>query len=229
MAFYPGGKKRLGRELAEVITEISSAYNVKGYCEPFCGMLGVYRHIPESFRECGINRVKFLAGDQNKYVIKLLEGVQNGWKPPSQQCTKKEYDRYKENNSSSLTSIFYGFACSCRGDFRSGYFDKNNCSIQSEDMVEIGSMLQDVRFSAGSYDQFSNVKQFVLYLDPPYRDTKNNYYEKDQRNSHFDYDEFIEWVREMAKDNLIFISEYTKPCREAKLVWEHGKEKLYMM
>ena len=32
-------------------------------CEPFCGMLGVYQHIPSLFDEEGLANLKYLAGD----------------------------------------------------------------------------------------------------------------------------------------------------------------------
>lgn len=55
MTAYHGGKQRLGKKLAEIIVDTSldivedENWEIKGYCEPFCGMLGVYRHIPDFF------------------------------------------------------------------------------------------------------------------------------------------------------------------------------------
>ena len=55
MTAYHGGKQRIGLEIAEnihllsTILEDHSNFKIKGYCEPFCGMLGVYKHIPELF------------------------------------------------------------------------------------------------------------------------------------------------------------------------------------
>ena len=52
MTLYAGGKKRIGEEIANVIYDISneSNFKIKGYCEPFCGMMGVYQHIPELWK-----------------------------------------------------------------------------------------------------------------------------------------------------------------------------------
>ncbi len=57
MTVYHGGKQRIGKQLAKVIVQESldiaddEGWSIKGYCEPFCGMLGVYQHIPELYNE----------------------------------------------------------------------------------------------------------------------------------------------------------------------------------
>ena len=55
MCSYHGGKQRIGKRLSSIIADqsldIEDEYDfkIKGYCEPFCGMLGVYKHIPDLF------------------------------------------------------------------------------------------------------------------------------------------------------------------------------------
>jgi hypothetical protein len=57
MTSYHGGKQRIGQKLAQVIYDESmdiseeEGFQIKGYCEPFSGMLGVYKYIPELFKE----------------------------------------------------------------------------------------------------------------------------------------------------------------------------------
>ena len=66
MTSYHGGKQRIGLPIAEYIHYIYSIIpeiKVVGYCEPFAGMLGVYRHIPELFED---NIQTYLAGDTNE-------------------------------------------------------------------------------------------------------------------------------------------------------------------
>lgn len=47
MTCYNGGKQRIGKKLADIIydesldIEYEYDFTIKGYCEPFCGMLGV--------------------------------------------------------------------------------------------------------------------------------------------------------------------------------------------
>jgi site-specific DNA-adenine methylase len=186
-------------------------------------MLGVYRHIPELLKD-----ISYYANDKNEHVITLWQALQRGWKPPTEAYSKKQYIDDKEGNNKSLDSIFYGFACSYRGDFRAGYFDRNNIESQASHCIEIAKKISMVTFSCGSFEQYCP-KGFIIYCDPPYKGTKNNYYEGNSRNSIFDYDLFIEWCKEMSQFNLVFISEYTKPCKESKLLWTKGKERLYVI
>ena len=57
MTTYHGGKQRIGKTLAQIFVEESIGiegeydFKIKGYCEPFCGMLGVYQYIPKLFEE----------------------------------------------------------------------------------------------------------------------------------------------------------------------------------
>ena len=52
MTYYIGGKKNIGEEISNIIKKVSDILEkekkieIKGYCEPFCGMMGVYQHIP---------------------------------------------------------------------------------------------------------------------------------------------------------------------------------------
>ena len=75
MTCYNGGKQRIGKRLSAIISEesldIEDEYDfaIKGYCEPFCGMLGVYQHIPELF-DNHVPKLKYKAGDINKSVLK---------------------------------------------------------------------------------------------------------------------------------------------------------------
>jgi hypothetical protein len=107
MTSYHGGKQRLGKQLAEIIVDTSldiaeeEDFDIVGYCEPFCGMLGVYRHIPEFFEEESYDNLTYLAGDGNGSVIKMWKAAQNGWKPPTI-CSEKTYNKLKNSPDSAL-------------------------------------------------------------------------------------------------------------------------------
>ena len=53
-----------------------------------------------------------------------------------------------------------------------------------------------------SYDCFSDVKDSILYLDPPYERTENYY------KFEFDSFKFYDWAYKMAEDNIVLISSY---------------------
>ena len=233
MTLYAGGKKRIGKEIADIISkktkeiEESEDFKVVGYCEPFCGMMGVYQYIPELF-EKHIPKLKYQAGDRNPYLIKLWKGLQDGYKPPTS-CSKKEYYKYKDEDAKSLKAIFVGFACAMRGVFRTTYFPNNNVALQAEHSVDIGNKIKNVKLKVGEYDSFSNLKGYIIYCDPPYKNSGSPYSIGEVYSTKFDYDRFVDWCIDMSKDNIIFISEYEKPCRECKLVWKKGNEKLFLI
>lgn len=233
MTYYPGGKKRIGKEIAETIInyvsrEVENGFKLKGYCEPFCGMLGVYQYVPELMHDAGFKKLKYIASDRNPYIIKLWKGLQNGWIPPSK-CTEAEFYRYKQQNNESLKGIFCGFAGSFQGVFRCVYYNKNNVPLLKEHCVEIATKLKNVNIIEGTYDIHNNLEGYILYCDPPYKDTPNRYHIKNKYATSFDYNKFTEWIKKVSQYNIVFVSEYTKPCKGAKQIWSNGKEKLFVL
>jgi site-specific DNA-adenine methylase len=110
MTAYHGGKQRIGRDIANVIYDVStmiereSGFKIKGYCEPFCGMLGVYQHIPELFSNHR-PKLQYKAGDINESVIKMWKDVQKGWIPPTT-CTEKRYNTLASSKTPSKEKGF---------------------------------------------------------------------------------------------------------------------------
>lgn len=233
MTYYTGGKKRIGSDIANKIVDLTftdKKINIKGYCEPFCGMMGVYNHIPELIQDITDKKIKYKAGDRNPYIIKLWNALKEGWKPPSK-CSRKEYYGYKDKNSDSVKSIFIGYACSFLGIFRNTYMESRNIPIQRDECMRIGKILNDnnVELTCGEYTIYSNLKGYIIYCDPPYKGTQNTYLIGSKFNNTFDYDKFITWCNNMSVNNIVFISEYTKPCKNSKMVYSNGKEKLYLI
>ena len=73
MCRYMGGKGRIGRFISEKIKEIEEKNEIKteSYFEPFVGMCGVMRHIP--------NDKPKVACDYNEDIVNLWRECQNGW------------------------------------------------------------------------------------------------------------------------------------------------------
>jgi DNA adenine methylase len=220
MTCYSGGKFRIGKKLAKIIYEESNdiedeyEFTIKGYCEPFCGMLGVYQHIPDLFKE-NVSKLNYKAGDMNKSVIKMWQSAQTGWKPPTY-ITKEEFDRLKKQDVSSAVKGYVGHQYSYGGQYFEGYSPKygksKNSSVQSNRVSKIGSDLKNVTFKSGSYTQYSRLKGYVIYCDPPYPNTYyKHYHNGDGKKADFDHEEFWEWCRKMCDDNIVFVSSYTAP------------------
>ena len=206
MTSYHGGKQKLGVKIVKEIYEISKENNkIVGYCEPFCGMLGVYQHIPDFFNK----KMIYLAGDTNDSVIRMWKRAQKNWKPPTT-CTKAEYERLKMSSNSALKG-YIGHQYSFGGQYFMGYAPsygkKVDSTKASEKVVSISKKLSNTKFSTGDYKQYSNLSNFIIYCDPPYQNTSQRY----KFMNNFDSDEFWDWCRFMSKKNIIFVSCYNAP------------------
>lgn len=62
--------------------------------------------------------------------------------------------------------------------------------------------LEQLEVTNRDYTAFSNVENAILYLDPPYENTKNPYKFK------FDHQLFYDWCVKMARKNVVIISSY---------------------
>ena len=220
MTCYNGGKQRIGKKLADIIydesLDIEDDYDftIKGYCEPFCGMLGVYQHIPELFDDHK-PKLNYKAGDINKSVIKMWQASQKGWKPPTL-VNEGEFNRLKKSTIDSAAKGYIGHQYSYGGQYFEGYSPKygksQDTSVQSERVCNIAKKLKNVTFNPGIYTQYSNLKGYVIYCDPPYPNTYYKHYNSGSDGKvEFDHDNFWSWCRKMSKDNIIFVSSYTAP------------------
>ena len=77
--------------------------------------------------------------------------------------------------------------------------------------------LQGVELIWGSYDDYSDFENCLLFLDPPYFQTTS------YKTGAFDHPKFWDWCRKMSEKNSVFISEYQAPD-DFECVW-HGKGK----
>lgn len=215
MTSYHGGKQRIGKRLAKVIYDTSlyisneEDFDIKGYCEPFCGMLGVYQHIPKLFKK----NIKYKAGDINKNVILMWKKAQKGWFPDIK-INKKEYDKLKHSKKESALKGFIGHHCSFGGKyfdtFRPERCKKKMIDNTIDKINDIGEELKNVSFQSGFYTQYSNLKNYVIYCDPPYS-IFNKYYDDENNILNFNHKKFWDWCRKMSENNIIFISEYKAP------------------
>jgi hypothetical protein len=210
MTSYHGGKQKFGKEIAyEIflnsldILEKQNNIEIKGYCEPFCGMMGVYQHIHDIFD----NKIKYKAGDLNESVILLWKKLKNGWKPPKK-ISENEYNEIKNSRNSALKG-YVGHQYSFGGKYFKGYAPKYGKIFDSEKVIDklsiMGKKFKDVEYKYGDYTQYSNLKNYIIYCDPPYSNTESHY------TSSFDSEKFYDWCIKMSKNNIVFVSEYKNP------------------
>ncbi len=198
MTAYHGGKKRIGRKIAQDIAKYSPKARV--YVEPFCGMLGVFIHSLNF-----IDAEYYIAGDINGSLIEMWKEIQGGWKPPKR-CSEKKFKKLKYNGETSAEKGFLGHALGFRGI----YFNTKRFDVDLEraaaKISDYKSEIGDISFFEGSYDQFSNIRGGVIYCDPPYF-IQSVYMDEFGSRRTFNFKEFYEWAEMMAKNNFVFISE----------------------
>ena len=79
-----------------------------------------------------------------------------------------------------------------------------------------------IKFYNKDYKEFSEIKNSILYLDPPYKKTFKAY-----KHSNLDHEDFYKWCKDMSKDNIILISGYYMPD-DFEVVYEFTKAKSTM-
>ena len=234
MTAYHGGKQRTGLRIAKAIADETGEivddtdFVLKGSCEPFCGMLGVYRHIPALFEDEDLVRrgFRYKAGDANRSVVAMWKAVQRGWKPPVK-TSEAEFERLRRDGKHRAKKGFIGHQYSFGGQYFQGFVGKyskhgspgkraekrpvKNAGAVKR-VLEVGEDIAEakVMFSGGPYTQFSKLRGYVIYCDPPYAKF-SKYYGDDRKRIPFDHNAFWDWCRRMSEHNIVFVSEYSAP------------------
>lgn len=219
---YYGGKGVIGKQLSAVILKDLESLNLSEhiseyiYLEPFCGACGVLRYLAYRFK-------KAYANDLCKDLIMLLKKVKNGTFD-NPKITKEKWLKFKYTNKSSAERAFAGFGCSYGGVWFNGYISNpsNNDMIYSS-LVRLAPKLQNTVFFNKDYSEFlkgiDSSKKYVIYLDPPYKDTCNLPWDE------FNSTEFWETVRKLGKmkNVKIYVSEVSAP-KDFKCIYKFERK-----
>ena len=209
---YLGGKHRLGKEISLILKHICPISH-KNYLEPFCGALGVFRHMTDDF--------KCLGSDLQPDMIQLWKGVKHNTFKPPKLITPEFYNNVKNQKEPSALRGFVGFLCSWNGMFFAGLAEykntnRNPAQEASNDIDKIKPLLQKktVKFMNCSYDKHKP-KKHLIYCDPPYKDTIGY----KGTGTGFNHDKFWNTMRKWSKSNIVIISEETAP-KDFKCMWK---------
>jgi DNA adenine methylase len=215
MTSYQGGKKRIGKRIYTVITELENILtgeHVLPYFEPFLGMAGVLRH----FAQEPYRRVS--ACDANIDLMLMWQALQKGWNPPST-CSRARYDELKTSPVHSAERAFIGFVASFGSNFFGNYrlhFNDKRDFLQEgrQALLNIRPKISRVRFlKARSYEEH-RPRGKLVYCDPPYVNNQlsSKYFQE------FDHEAFWDIMRKWSKSNIVVISESQAP-RDFKCIW----------
>lgn len=221
---YMGSKSRIAKHIVPIIQSYIDTTNCKGYLEPFVGGANVIDKIKHHCK---------IGSDKNKYLIALLKWVQGGGELYGS-VPKELYDKARNAFNTNDDTKFsdwemgnIGFLASYNGRwFDGGYaksgYEKTKTGMRFRDyyqeaksnLLEQATDLFSIKFECKDYREYKDLKGFVIYVDPPYQNTKQY-----ANATKFNYDEFWETMREWSKDNVVLISEETAP-EDFECIWK---------
>lgn len=216
---YMGSKNRIAKELSPIIQSYITE-ETKGYLEPFVGGANMIDKIIFDKR---------YGCDNNKYLIDIFNNIEKMERLPNS-ITREHYSdvRNSYNKKDNKYEIWYigmiGFLASYNGRFFDGGYgaiikDKSGKETNSyknafNNLHRQSPNLKNIIFKHCSFQEINkNISNYVIYCDPPYRGTKQYITSKN-----FPYEEFYDWCREMAKNNIVLISEYNMP-NDFECIW----------
>ena len=224
---YLGGKQRLGKHLSPFLHNVWNNYvsntdknmiKPNGYIEPFCGSLGVFKHMTD-LEDIGADSI--VANDYHPDLIEMWKQVQNeNFEFPSS-ISEEEFLEAKKIPSPNAYKAFVGFGMSFGGRFFGAYSQKYLGEKKEDFCKEMVNSLKRtqplikrkvVSFTNKKYQTLQPKNKFI-YCDPPYKQAKYPIkYRRDVKYYDvFDTEEFWEIMRKWSKNNIVLISEMDAP------------------
>jgi DNA adenine methylase len=168
-----------------------------------------------------IDKINFhtkIGYDADKYTIAVLNGLKDGVIPPYE-VSKEEYMDVKNNKDkySDFLVGYIGYELSFGAKFFGGYAKRDDFKRRGDiysyrHCIEQSKRLKDIAFECRDFRDINGLKNCVVYVDPPYKNTT-------PYKNEFPYNEFYDWCRKISKDNVVLISEYSMPD-DFKCIWQ---------
>lgn len=217
---YMGSKSRIANCIVPIIQKYIDDTEKKCYFEPFCGGCNVIDRI--------VAKRKF-GSDNQKYLIALLQNLNRINELP-EFVSKKHYTEVRDcyNHKDSSFEDWYigaiGFLASYNGRFFDGGYagvvhtkagtTRDYYAEAKRNLEAQAPNLKNVVFGCNDYRETKSIEGFVIYCDPPYKNTKQY-----GSSRGFDHDEFWNWVRHMSAKNTVIVSEHEAPD-DFRCIWE---------
>jgi len=157
-----------------------------------------------------VKKKSYKISDNNKLLIVLLKHIQKT-KGKHPVITESEYKILHANpNKNQLKAAYAAFCYSYNGKYFGGFVNKYGTREYPkerkryyDDLHENESFHKaDIQYT--DYSHYKNVKGKLIYCDPPYEGTT-------EYHSSFDSKKFWDFIRDVSKENYVFVSEYKAP------------------
>ena len=201
---YMGSKNRIAKYILPIMVNSADEKEIETWVEPMVGGGNMIDKVPCRFKRIGI--------DYNAHTIEALIAIRDLVNKLPDNITKDEYEHIKGSDPEPINS-WMRFVSSFGGKFDNGFARQGNPLKYRSEPIQEGlrnaqkqsPKLKGVKLINGSYDEYSNFQNCLIYCDPPYQGTSS------YKTGIFDHFKFWDWCREMSKTNLVFISEYSAP------------------
>lgn len=197
---YLGGKATASEHILNILN--NPFFNGYDYIEPFCGYCHILRRVT--------NKRSYTASDNNELLIVLLKHIQKTIHQHPH-ITQAEYTSLRKNpKANPLHAAYAAFCYSYNGKYFGGYVNKykgRNYPKERKryyDQLHANPVFHKTKLAFTSYKKYLPTKGALIYCDPPYQGTT-------EYHSAFNSAEFWEDMRNLSKDNYVFISEYSSP------------------
>lgn len=217
---YMGSKAKYAQHIVPILQKAIDENNVGIYIECFVGGANIIDKI-KCPRRYGY--------DRSDTLIALLSLAAEDFDKVLKEGSRELWDKGKayvkdgvmpEDMTLAEIGAMEFFASYCNGGFPRGYA-KNTATRDYfkeayRNLEKQAPALKGITFKCQNYWDLGACKNCVIYLDPPYQGTKTYGYANQPK---MDYDHFWNWVRELSKDNYVFVSEQSAPD-DFEVIWE---------
>lgn len=207
---YYGDKISISADIVSIINSYIISKNIEVYVEPFVGGANIIDKVI-----CN----KKIGNDIDKYIISLLQHMQNDGELPNELDAVTYNDclaHYK--NKDSKYNDWYLAAVGILGSNNNKLFNKGKFSKSYNDnkdyLIEQSKYLKDITFTCSDYRKL-DIENSLIYIDAP---------RKSNSKTKFKIDELWEKAREWSKNNIVLVSEITTPDDFVE-VWRENNDK----
>lgn len=172
----------------------------KPYVEPFVGGGNMISACPAPIR---------WGNDIAEYAVALLEGISNGWEPPTV-LSETEYHQIKEDPHGYDPELvgFAMYSCSYAGKAWGGYWrstGRNGAAEQVRHLRKQSVGIKNIKWTTLNYRDMQIEYGSTVYCDPPYAGTTDY-------KTGFSHEDFWNWCDALVgKGCRVFVSEYAAP------------------
>lgn len=217
---YMGSKSKYAQYIVPILQKAINDNNVQLYIEPFVGGANIIDKIKCSKR---------IGYDRSDTLIALLCQARDDFSKVLADGNRELWDKGKsyikdgimpEDMTLAEIGAMEFFASFSNGGFPRGYAKnvagRNYFKEARANMEKQAPNLKGIEFYQSNYYNLRGLQGAVIYCDPPYANTKHYGYANQEK---MDYTRFWNWVREMSKDNYVFVSEQVAPD-DFEVIWE---------